>query len=467
MSAVESHSRRSSTTPMKLANLEYLKLLLLHFGIAFAIYVYEGVSSLYFMGVIGYFLFITIQNENRNNEALMAAAYIAGAEVFWRMTGALLFYETGKYGVILFLLIGMFFKGTSARTTPYWLYLLILVPGILIASMSISYEAEFRKLIAFNLSGPVCLGVTALYCYYKKIKSRDFQRMLLMILVPLLAQMVYLYLYTPTLHEGIISLSGNYAATGGYGPNQISTVFGLGAFLLVTRLFTINSKSINLIDLGLLGLMGYRALITFSRGGVFTAVICIILFVIVYYSKQDIQGQIKTRFKLILISIAFFVIWSFSSLKTFGLLDNRYANQNAAGQLKGDITTGRVELVVTELKGFYEHPVLGIGVGVGKEFREKNLGIEIATHNELSRLLSEHGLLGVVAILILIFVPIIFWTKFKNNYYFLAFLAFWFLTINHSAMRIALPAFVYGLALLYIVDDKKGQSTRKGLRRNK
>ena len=60
-----------------------------------------------------------------------------------------------------------------------------------------------------------------------------------------------------------------------------------------------------------------------------------------------------------------------------------------------------------------------------------------------------------VAILILIFVPIVFWVKFKNNYYFLAFMAFWFLTINHSAMRIALPAFIYGLALLYIVDEKK------------
>ncbi|HEY9185389.1 MAG TPA: O-antigen ligase domain-containing protein, partial [Salegentibacter sp.] len=38
-------------------------------------------------------------------------------------------------------------------------------------------------------------------------------------------------------------------------------------------------------------------------------------------------------------------------------------------------------------------------------------------------------------------------------------------TINHSAMRIALPAFVYGLALLYIVDDKKDPVHRKRLTR--
>ena len=449
-----------STTVAQLLKLEYVKLLLLHFGIAFLIYIYEGFAFFYSIGALGYFLFITIQNENRNNEALMAAAYVAGAEVFWRQTGALVFYETGKYAVILFLLIGMFFKGTSARTTPYWAYLFILLPGILIASMTISFEAEFRKLVAFNLSGPVCLGVSALYCYYKKIQKKDFQKVLVMLLMPLLAQMFYLYLYTPTLHEGIITLTGNYAATAGYGPNQISTVFGLATFLLVARLFTVKSSILNLIDLGLVGLMGYRALITFSRGGIVTALICIVAFIALFYYKQNSKEQLKIRFKTILISLIFAVTWIISSLKTFGLLTNRYTNRNAAGQLKDDITTGRVDLVVTELEGFYHNPVLGIGVGKGYEFRQENLGINIATHNEISRLLSEHGMLGVVAILILIFVPIIFWTKFKNNYYFLAFLAFWFVTINHSAMRIALPAFVYGLALLYIVDEKKNSLYR-------
>ena len=452
---IATRNARHTRILVRLVKIEYIKLLLLHFGIAFLIYIYEGMSFVYFLAVFVYFLFVTIQNKNRNNEALMAAAYIAGAEVFWRMTGGLVFYETGKYAVILFLLIGMLFKGTSVRTTPFWTYLFILIPGIIVASVTISYEAEFRKLIAFNLSGPVCLGVSAIYCYYKKIKKKDFQKVLLMLLLPLLCQMFYLFLYTPSLQEGIISLSGNYAATGGYGPNQISTVLGLGAFLLVTRLFTVKSKLINLIDLALLGMMGYRALITFSRGGVFTAVICILVFVVLLYYKQDQREQEKIRFKSFLMLIVFGAIWMFSSVKTFGLLTNRYTNRNAAGQLKEDITTGRVELVVTELTGFYENPVIGIGVGKGREFREENMGIEINTHNEISRLLSEHGLLGLVAVLILIFVPVIFWTKFKNNYYFLAFLAFWFLTINHSAMRIALPAFIYGLALLYIVDEKK------------
>ncbi len=441
----------------------YINLLLIHFGLAFLIYVYRPASTFIMLGALAYFLFITLQNENRNNEALMGAAYIAGAEVFFRMTGGMVFYETGKYSVIIFLLIGMFFKGTSSKTVPFWTYLLMLFPGLIIGALSMSYDAPIRNQIAFNLSGPVALGVSALYCYYKKIRKEDFQKVILMLLLPLISQMFYLYLYTPTLQEGIISMSGNYAATAGYGPNQISTVLGLGAFLLVTRLFTIKNKLINIIDLVLLGMMGYRAVITFSRGGVFTALICIAAFIVIFYYKQRSGERGQSQLKLILLLSSIFLIWTYSSIKTFGLIENRYANQNARGELKEDITTGRVELVETELLAFYNHPIIGIGVGKGKEYREETLGFGIASHNELSRLLSEHGLLGLFALLILIFVPIVFWTKFKNNYYFLAFMAFWFLTINHSAMRIALPALVYGLALLYIVDEKKDPVYRKRL----
>ncbi|MDT0645300.1 O-antigen ligase family protein [Zunongwangia sp. F260] len=441
----------------------YVELLLLHFGIAMAIYLYRPASQFILFGVLLYFTLLIIIRENRNSEALMAAAYIAGAEVFFRQTDGMVFYETGKYMVIIFLLIGMFFKGTSSRTTPFWTYLLILIPGIVVASITMSYEAEFRNQIAFNLSGPVALGISALYCYYKKIAKEDFQRVILMLLLPLLAQMFFLYLYTPSMNDVKINLQANYAATGGYGPNQIATVMGMGAFLVATRLFTIQHKLINIIDLVLLGMIGYRALITFSRGGVFTAIVCVIAFIIIYYYKQDRKVQAKLNSKIIILGIATVGIWFFSLIQTGGLLGNRYNNQDAAGRLKSDITTGRVELVTTELEAFIHHPVIGIGVGKGMEYREETMGVEIASHNEISRMLSEHGLLGLAALLILIFVPIIFWTKFRNNYYFLAFLAFWFLTINHSAMRIALPAFVYGLALLYIVDDKKDPLHRKRL----
>jgi len=442
---------------------QYFQLLLLHIGMAFAIYLFRPISFLLANGILLFWLIYILQNKNKNNEALMAAAYVAGSEVYFRMTDGMIFYETGKYMIIIFLLVGMFFKGTSSKTVPYWLFILMMVPGILVSAINISYGAEFRKLVAFNLSGPVCLGIVAVYCYYKKIKKSDFEKVILMLLLPLISNMFYLYLYTPSLKESLINVSANYSATGGYGPNQISTIFGMGFFLISTRLFLVKDKLVNLIDFILLGLMGYRAVVTFSRGGVFTGIICISTFLIFYYYKMDRRSRSAVFRKILFIGAVGLGVWTFSLVKTYGLIGNRYTNKDASGRLKDDITTGRSELIETELHAFINHPLLGIGVGKGKEYREEQLGIEIATHNEISRMLSEQGLLGLISLIILIFVPIIFWFKFENNYYFLAFLAFWFLTINHSAMRIALPAFVYGLALLYIVDDKKDPVYRKRL----
>ena len=113
--------------------------------------------------------------------------------------------------------------------------------------------------------------------------------------------------------------------------------------------------------------------------------------------------------------IVFTLVWFISSFETSGLISNRYTNRDAAGQLKEDISTGRVELIQTELTAFYKNPIIGIGVGKGREYREEQLGIGINTHNEISRLLSEHGVLGIFALAILIFVPVIFWFKFQNE----------------------------------------------------
>jgi len=138
---------------------------------------------------------------------------------------------------------------------------------------------------------------------------------------------------------------------------------------------------------------------------------------------------------------------------TKGLIDKRYANQDSLGREKADVTTGRVELLMNELEGFIDNPFIGIGASNTK-YRRDN-GENIVSHNEISRTLSEHGFLGIIVLLILIFKPLAYRGKNKNNMYFYAFLAFWFITINHSAMRLAGPAFFYALALIKIDYEKR------------
>lgn len=109
----------------------YMQLLMLQISIALAVYFFPFSSKILFVAIAGLLLFWIIINSNKNDEALIAAAYIVGAEVFFRMSKGLIFYESGKYLVILFLLFGLLYKGTSRQSIPYWIYLFLLIPGIL------------------------------------------------------------------------------------------------------------------------------------------------------------------------------------------------------------------------------------------------------------------------------------------------------------------------------------------------
>jgi O-antigen ligase len=104
---------------------------------------------------------------------------------------------------------------------------------------------------------------------------------------------------------------------------------------------------------------------------------------------------------------------------------------------------------------FLDNPIFGVGVGRNKEIREKETGIVSASHNEITRMLAEHGSLGLADLMILFCTPLFLFLNNRQNIFALSFLAFWLLTINHAAMRLAAPAFVYALSLLkvYTVEE--------------
>ena len=386
---------------------------------------------------------------------LIAAAYITGYEILSRMTGGAFTYEFAKYAVISFLTLGMFFKGFTRSSWAYVFYLFLLIPGVLFSAINLDYNTDVGNAIGFNLSGPVCLGISALYCYNRKVSKQKLTLILQSLLLPIISVAVYLYFYTPSIRDALEGTASNFATSGGYGPNQVATILGLGMFILFTRLLTLKNTFVNSIDLLLLALVSYRGIVTFSRGGIITAGVCAVVFLFFFFISSYSTSK-KSAFLKVGVSLLVIIsIWIVSSISTLGLIDKRYSNENAAGELKEDITTGRSKLIASELEAFYEYPVTGIGVGKVKEYRENKTGVRSATHNEISRLLSEHGILGFFAILILVLTPVLLWFLNQSNYFLFAFLAFWFLTVNHSSMRIAAPAFVYGLALLHITYEKK------------
>lgn len=445
-------------SPLWQRELNYLSLVLLHVGFGLLIYLVPILRKPFYLGVIVFFFFkiITVGQSKKHFWVLAACAYIVAGESLFRMTGGGLFYEISKYLVIVFCLFGMFYNGLSGKGYPYFIYLVALVPAVVLASINLSYDLKFRSSVAFVLSGPVSLGIAALYCYNKRMTKSEMLELIKIMSMPIISMTTYLYLYTPSIKEIIISTESNFAASGGFGPNQVTTLLGLGLFAFTVRLFLKSpSLGLKLLNGGLLAFIGFRALVTMSRGGVLAALITIAAFLAVLYwqsgyrRKQQIIGSFTL---LILLGVG---TWVYSKSQTNNLIENRYLGQDASGKDKGDISTGRVDLFVQEFEGFQKSPFFGVGASGMKNERYLGEGQIIASHNEISRLLSEHGMLGVFILCILIFKPFSLKRPSNKNMFFYAFLAFWFATINHSAMRLAAPGFIYALALIYVTNDKR------------
>lgn len=443
----------------------YYKLLVFHVFLAVVIFLFSPFATLYFLFITIFFSYkiLMAPKKNKSFYVLMACAYIVGIEVFLRMNGGTFFYEAIKYLVIAFIMMGLISNSFSNQSLIFVLYILLLIPGIFVAVTEMGFQTDIRRAIAFNLSGPVCLGITAVFCYKRTITYKQIQNILLFFLLPIVSMTVYLVLYTPNLQEVITGTGSNFETSGGFGPNQVATVLGIGMFVLAVRFFISKEIIFNrLFDLALLSILSFRALVTFSRGGVITAIIMILSFIGLYYIKVNVKTKFRIKFSLLIFIIMILFTWLISSVQTGGFIDKRYANQDAAGRVKEDVTTGRTDLVAFEFNEFIDNPFLGIGVGKVKEERLNETGVEAASHNEMSRIVAEHGLLGVFAFLILLITPLVYRIKNKSNLFFYSFYIFWLLTINHSAMRIAAPAFIYGLCLLNITYEIKKNKNPNG-----
>jgi hypothetical protein len=441
---------------MKKEDIAYFQIILFHTVLGFVVYLFPFVAKIYGYAIfIGGFFYV-IKTQNKQNEALVAAAYVVGSEVFLRMTGGNPLYEISKYGVMVFIFMGMYYSGFSKSATPYWLFLLLLVPSVVLTTFVLDFETNLKNSIAFNISGPVCLGVASIYAYRRKIPLDQMNTILLSMGLPIVSCMVYLTFYTPNIRDVITSTQSSYETSGGFGPNQVATVLGLGMFVFFSRII-LESRTKFMLALNLIIAinMSYRGMVTFSRGGMITGFLMIILLLLFLYAKSNYTGKVKLHYIIVFIGVAMVVTWTYTSFQTGGLINKRYANQDAAGRVKESQFTGREEVAKGEIDIFLKNPIFGVGVGKGVEVRKAETGDGTLSHDEITRMLAEHGTLGIVGLLILFFTPLVLYLENKFNMFLLCFLAFWFLTINHAAMRTAAPAFVYSLSLLNVYFEKK------------
>lgn len=414
------------------------------------------ISSILSIGIVCFGVVIIISRKNEYQEAVLFSAYLIGSEVLFRMTGGVVLHELTKYAVMIFLFTGLVVEKKKHHINPiYIIYILLLLLGITFTD--VPFTESIRKAIAFNLSGPFLLGIAAMYFYNRKVSVNQLLKILFFMALPIITMVSYLYFKTPSIEEMVFGTQANFEASGGFGPNQVSTILGIGVFIMAIHILMKEEFSGSIyLDYFIFIYIFYRTLLTFSRGGLYTIIIAFGVFFFYFFFSQKHRISQLIRFStfglIVLLSVTIY-----TSERTGGMLTNRFLNQNTKGVAKGDISTGRIWLFTKELEFFFENPFVGIGVGSSKYYRKAATGLEAASHSEISRLLSEHGAIGLVILILLIVVPLL---HMKHQSYlargFLsAFVLIWFLTINHSAMRVALPAFFYGLSVIQLTKKEE------------
>jgi O-antigen ligase len=326
----------------------------------------------------------------RLDRIVVAASYVVGADVLWRMTETPLPWEFSKYAATVILGFGLVRMRAYRIPRPALLYFLLLVPAVIPTWQLFNRETAIGR-YSMWLSGPLALSVALCFFENCALSAKEIHRALLALCAPIvsIATIATYGTFTENIVFGTQSL---HAASGGFGPNQVSGSLGVGALLLGLYLIRQPMELGRRLILGCLivAFLGQAAL-TLSRTGIYTAVLAFIgpMFLL--------AGDARTMRRVVVGVVVFaaigaVVVYPFLDSYSGGALSARYEEKGM---------TGREDLMMIDLEIWLDNPVYGVGVGISQFHHPIQDGQYIISHNELMRMLAEHGTLGLIALLLL------------------------------------------------------------------
>jgi len=386
---------------------------------------------------------------------LFFSAYVVGIEVLLRMAGSILFWEFGKYAVIYFLLSGILRRSKKLNIyPPIAIYFILLLPAIFLIPFN-SFNL-WRQDLTFSLSGPAVLSFCSIYLYKRTINKETFGNILFFIILPIISIAIYNILSMPDLSTYHFMPYSDSHTSGGYGPNQVATIFGFGiAAVIAAKVLQLDLTSLKYIDFLILIVFFVLGTITFSRGGIFAAIISIICSISFYFFHDHKKiHMISKSIGIIIISV---IVWISIISVTDGVIMQRYGFGESGSGVKMILDlTGRAKIYKIDLNIFYDHFFTGVGPGQATGLRELyGYGKQVIAHTEYSRMLAEHGILGLFSLLMLIGISItqlLLSCSIKNKFIQILFGVLAVLTLGHSAMRLAMSPFIYGFLFINYKD---------------
>ena len=438
----------SSIKPMALPN-ENVKysnvvlLLLFHAGLAWVMQELQFISTVHAVIVLVLSLWKAITSKDLK-EVLPYTAYIMAAEILWRMTKANIFWEFSKYAVVLIFIVAMFKQRKIKEAFLPILFFVVLIPSIVLTMSFYGFSEAARETISFNLSGALCLAVCAIAFSNTRLTQVELQNMIWPAIYPIVGVFTLALVSTLTAQELTFITESNFITSGGYGPNQVSAILGLGVLLLLLLQIMQKNRGFRLIPLVLAVALLTQSILTFSRGGVINVAVALALVALQLVLKPGKSFKHIAYLLLTIIILVIFVMPQLNSL-TSGTVTARYSDFD---------TTGRTELIEADLELFKNNQPFGVGVGLSSHMRRYMPGA--AAHTEYSRLLAEHGVFGAFSIFLLFLIFFRAWWKSPDTLskvWVVALTAWALVEMTHSAMRVASIGFVFGWALMEFQRD--------------
>lgn len=373
-----------------------------------------------------------------------AAAYVAGCEVLWRQTEAAVPWEIAKYLVIVIFAVGIFrFLGRIEQWGLVGLFVASLIPAAVVPVVKLGLMGAIDPL-SFNLSGLVALAAGVLFLSRVAGPWSSVTPALWAFVAPVFGISALAADSVRTLGASDFFNDSNFESSGGFGPNQVSAVLGLGALFLVFLVLRERRTSLQIALLTLAVVFTVQAMLTFSRGGVVNLAIALVVAVPFLMRRRDTALRVLA-ITLVVGILGILLILPRLDAFTGGALGRRFAPGREAER--------RSELIAMDYETFTEHSGFGVGVGESEFYRLERR--RIASHTEYTRLLAEHGFLGILALGCLLAMVVTGFRRQREPFgqaWTVALVAWTALELSHSSTRLVAIGVVFALAQVALVE---------------
>lgn len=430
----------------------------IHLPVGIVLYNAGTLGIIHPLLVVSFGLYAAFNRKWKYSDVALLLAYLIGVEVLWRMARVPVFWEFGKYASAVIILVTLIRRARWEIPKLPMLYFLLLVPGCILTVVNFDLSSV-QGVLSFNMSGPLLLFLCSWFFFKARIGPIEFRRLLLVLIIPLLCVAFTSLFYTVSAENITFTGESNFETSGGFGPNQVSSMLGLGVFVSFAGAILIRKGRGFTLFFSISALfLASICVLTFSRSGIYNAVAGIIFLLV--FGLNDLATAIR-RIAMTIAVIAVFIFLIFPVVNNFtgGALQSRFEDTG---------TTNRSDIALSDIKIFIENPLFGVGVGASRQYREKFIEFSAASHTELSRLVSEHGLFGLVALFALAGMLLINVRR-SNSRQGKAFIAgafAWslFFMLN-SGMRLGAPSFMWGIGFVSIVSIRAMRPFTLGQRR--